>query len=122
MLRVVLVSGLMMAHAAAANADGCHPAPGGGMLCERDGAVFHVDPATGQWEDVTQELVLGAALGALLQGGAEAGLEAAAPDPSEAETSGTFEDGLAGFCADGGCPTGLSGAIDGYTGYVPSYQ
>jgi hypothetical protein len=122
MLRVVLVSGLVMARVAAAGAGECQPAPTGGMLCERDGAVFHVDPATGRWEDVTQELMVGVVLGALLQGGVEADPEATAPDPAEEEASGMFEDRLAGFCAEGGCPTGLSGGIDGYTGYVPSYQ
>jgi hypothetical protein len=122
MLRVVLVSGLVMAHVAAASADECRPAPTGGMLCERDGAVFHVDPATGQWEDVTQELMIGAVLGAMLQEGVEADPGAIAPDPAEEEAPGTFEDRLAGFCAQGGCPSGLSGAIDGYTGHVPSYE
>ncbi len=115
MWRTGAVTFLFLAGIGTAEAQICEPLPGGGLLCEMQGAYLFVDPTDGTVVDVTQEM-----LSALAEGAAS---EANGVDPDSAVTDhGTFEDRLGDLCSDGSCPTGLSSAIDGITGYIPSYQ
>ena len=108
-LAIGLASPIGLAHA-----EQCVPLAGGMALCEEQGSVFLVDPASGAAGDVTQEVVAAlAGVGSIDQGiGAE----------PQSGGGGTFEDRLAGYCVNGGCPSDLSAAIDGITGYIPAYQ
>ena len=115
MLRTSAAAVALIAQIGIAQADACESLPTGGLLCEQDGAILFVDPTSGTAIDVTQEVLTALAGGDLPD-------EAAAAPEAPAADGGTFEDRLSGFCADGGCPAGLSGAIDGVTGYIPSYQ
>ena len=107
-LAIGLVSPIGLAHA-----QQCVPLAGGMALCEEQGSVFLVDPASGAAVDVTQEVTA-----ALAGGSAD---EGATSEP-QGNGRGTFEDRLAGYCVNGGCPSDLSSAIDGITGYIPAYQ
>ena len=108
-LAIGLVSPIGLAHA-----QQCVPLAGGMALCEEQGSVFLVDPASGAAVDVTQEVVAALAGG----GSAEEGIT---PE-SQSDGGGTFEDRLAGHCVNGGCPPDLSSTIDGITGNIPAYQ
>ena len=108
-LAIGLVSPIGLAHA-----QQCVPLAGGMALCEEQGGVFLVDPASGAAVDVTQEVV------AALAGGGSTDQEIGSE--SQSDGVGTFEDRLAGYCVNGGCPSDLSSAIDGITGYIPAYQ
>jgi hypothetical protein len=109
---------LAFAQAGSARAQGCAPLADGTLLCERDGVVALVDPASGESVELTEEL-LAALLSAAL---AEPERQAAAAPEEAPEQGGTFEDRITGLCASGDCPAGLTGAIDQLNGYVPSYQ
>jgi len=115
MWRTSAVTFVVLVGMGLARAEACAPLPSGGLLCEEEGAYLFVDPASGTVVDVTQEVL------SAMSESADSYGSAIVPDSSPVE-SGTFEDRLSDLCSDGSCPTGLTSAIDGITGYIPSYQ
>ena len=115
MWRTSAVALAFIAQIGLAQAEMCEPLPTGGLLCEQEGALLLVDPDSGTVVDVTQEFL------SALSGGAAVDGSTVESEASAAE-NGTFEDRLSGYCADRSCPAGVTGAIDGITGYIPSYQ
>jgi hypothetical protein len=117
MSRTTAAALTLIAQVGLAHAQECAPLQGGGLLCEQEGMVFFVDPASGAVVDVTEEVQ------AAMAGDAEAvpdlGTTTEAPAIGDGRWS---EDRMTDICLRGGCPDGSTGALDAINGYIPSYQ